>query len=184
MQTDTDIIDDLLLTADLYEDEAYEAELGHGTSLSLLCIRAVGEIRKLRAQIADKPAAPAVTVPEELRAALKECSDYLEVELNRRFWDRNAYPYQHELFELAMSPVRRAQALLQSAPQPSTSAENWPVRYVSRKNIKERVTEANPNPIAVHIISERGGAWLGVQVDEEKKAAFNALIASAKDSGV
>ena len=63
MQTDTDIIDDLLLTADLYEDEADEAELGQGTSLSLLCIRAVGEIRKLRAQIADKPAAPVYMIP-------------------------------------------------------------------------------------------------------------------------
>jgi hypothetical protein len=60
MQKDTDIIDDLLLTADLYEDEADESELDQGTSLSLLCIRAVGEIRKLRAQIADKPA---VAVP-------------------------------------------------------------------------------------------------------------------------
>jgi len=61
--SDTDIIDDLLLTADLYEDEADEAELGQGTSLSLLCIRAVGEIRNLRAQIADKPAVAVPAVP-------------------------------------------------------------------------------------------------------------------------
>ncbi len=78
MQKDTDIIDDLLLTADLHEDEANEAELGHGTSLSLLCIRAVGEIRKLRAQVADKPAVAVPAVPEEWRAGLSQLLDTFE----------------------------------------------------------------------------------------------------------
>ncbi len=97
MKTDTDIIDNLLLTADLYEDESDEAELGQGTSLSLLCIRAVGEIRKLRAQIEAEPAVaaglpaigpyrdfipapavPAPSVPEEWREVMAKLIGIVE----------------------------------------------------------------------------------------------------------
>lgn len=35
-----------------------------------------------------------------------------------------------------------------------------PVRYVSLQHIKTKVTDANPNPVRVNVISERNGAWL------------------------
>lgn len=35
-----------------------------------------------------------------------------------------------------------------------------PVRYVSLQHIKTKVTDANPNPVRVNVISERNSAWL------------------------
>ena len=37
-----------------------------------------------------------------------------------------------------------------------------PVRYVALQHIKTKVTDANPNPVQVNVISERTGAWLDI----------------------
>ena len=58
--------------------------------------------------------------------------------------------------------------------------DSMPVRYVSLQHIKTKVTDANPNPVRVNVISERNGAWLDMPPEKidimrtEMQAAIDA----------
>jgi len=55
-----------------------------------------------------------------------------------------------------------------------------PVRFVSHQHIRLKVTDANPNPVAIHIISERDGAWL--DMPQEKIDVMRIELQSAIDA--
>lgn len=56
--------------------------------------------------------------------------------------------------------VRRLREENERLRKDAEKRDSIPVRYVSLQHIKTKVTDANPNPVQVNIVSERDGAWL------------------------
>lgn len=109
---------------------------------------------------------------------IEELIHDLRARINPQYYDQiGTESYERNKCVMALEYLRQENERLKADAEKHKSI---PVRFVSHQHIKLKVTDANPNPVAIRIISECDGAWF--DMPQEKIDVMRIEMQSAIDA--